>query len=243
MKTEENSSKFVRDCILESLDAEKKPKWQWLAISILSALFIFGLWWLASQFLGAHLQGEVVCLHLSLGALFIVGFLLFRYPEPKFSVRGYLGRKAFGKLLIVSSVLGALEFLFCPHLVFTHQNFGGFFSFMNIFVDYSEAKLGPDFCSFICGFIFSTLVSLVSFLFVFKNLSFFKLRPFLLSLGGCSIAFLPIFLIHALDDHLRSQLLWWGSGVLFGITLVGLIFSAAGWLWLTMVKTRVTHAN
>jgi hypothetical protein len=189
------------------------------------------------------LENEIVCVHISLLAIFIGGFLLFLYPEPRFSIRGYFSRRAFGKLLIVSSILGGLELLLCPHFVFTHQKFGGAFAFLNGIVNYFESRFGHDVCSLFCGFIFSTLVSLISLLFVFKNLSYLKMRPLILSLICSSIAFLPIVLIHLIDDHLRAQLEWWAMGAFIGIALIAFIFSTIGWVWVRFLKKKVTFEN
>lgn len=157
---------------------------------------------------------------------FLTGFSLYFHPQPRLSVPGYWSPWIFAKILIGMTLLTGLQILLCPSFVFLESPLG-----ISPFLPITEWFMswgGMTACMFSCGFLFSSLGGMFTFLTVKKVLSRTAYRDLLRAVGVAYFTQLPLIGIQVVDEGLRPFAVHWAMGSVIGLVAVGVLVRFAG---------------
>lgn len=153
---------------------------------------------------------------------FWVGFSLYFHPQPRLIVPGYWSPFIFAKILIGMTLLTGIQILLCPSFVFLGSS-AGWNPFLNI-TEWFMAQGGMSACMFACGFIFSSLGGVITFMTVRKILFRSAPRDFIKAVGLAFLTQVPLVGVQIADEGLRPFAVFWGLGSGLGLfVMVSLI--------------------
>ena len=158
--------------------------------------------------------------------LFSIGFYLHYSPQPRLVVPGYWSPFIFARLLIVSSILTAVEIILCPSFVFLESPLP--WSPFEGITHWSMNWGGMNACMFVCGFLFASMGGLASFAVVGRVLGGTRLKALLQPLVLLFSTQAPVLIIQASDTSLRMFLPFWIVGCLSGLAVALFLVRSVG---------------
>jgi hypothetical protein len=211
----------LKSAILAALKEEQNPR-SAIALKSLGLGILLSTIFVCAFFCVWHAISVIAAVGLSLLILFVAGFSLQFFPQPRIEVAGYWSPWTMGRALVWMAALSALQLLICPDLAGVLEvPSAGLSSFTHVFMQWG----GMQTCMMMCGVLFSGMSSAI----VFYSLRRVAIRSRLKSICAvAAVVFLgqaPVIICQIF--HHVDLLGYWAAGSMVSIGAVALFFCRA----------------
>lgn len=219
----------IKSAILAALDEEKHSRFSVLARALFfSTTISLGLFGLLSVLYDPDHKRSWIVAAVTIGSVLAAGLWAYFLPQPRIQVPGFWSRWVAARILILMTVLNAVQLVICPHFALVHLDLGGPLSFISKLPEFYMNLGGPTVCMFLCGVTFSGMTAILSFSAIQKTLMRSHAILILKAIGIAALSEIPILVIQFTHSRDFQATGFWLAGSVLGISIAALILR--GWV-------------